>query len=216
MPPVLTEKKFVQRLMKAYHPGEIASNEGYTGDSEHDSLKCAAVLIPLIWWQDQWHLVFTRRTDTVEHHKGQVSFPGGGCEVNESTPEATALREAFEEIGLFLQDVRLLGRLNDIITITRYRITPVVGIMPWPYSLQLEPAEVSRVFTIPLLWLSNPENWDEHPFRVPGISRNSQVITYHSYAGETLWGASARITQNFLTAVGLKKPDLRSSAWRRS
>jgi 8-oxo-dGTP pyrophosphatase MutT (NUDIX family) len=200
----LTREWFSQHLQQAYRPGLIASNEGFDGDPDRAPMKCAAVLIPLIRWQEQWHLVFTRRTDTVEHHKGQVSFPGGGCDSHESDPATTALREAHEEIGLLPGDVHLLGRLNDIVTITKYRVTPVVGIMPWPYPIRLEPAEVSRVFTIPLLWLSQPGNWDERPFDVPGFSRKTPVITYHLYDGEILWGASARITHNFLTAVGLK------------
>jgi 8-oxo-dGTP pyrophosphatase MutT (NUDIX family) len=102
----------------------------------------------LVWWNDEWQLVFTRRTETVEHHKGQVSFPGGGCEMGESTPEATALREAKEEIGLAPEDVRLLGRMNDIITITGYRVTPIVGVIPWPYQFHPEPAEVGRVIAL--------------------------------------------------------------------
>ncbi len=70
------------------------------------------------------------------------------------------MREAWEEIGLEPEDVRLLGRMNDYITITRYRVTPVVGVMPWPYPLRPEPAEVERIFTIPLAWLAEPRQLD--------------------------------------------------------
>ena len=197
----LTEEHFARHLNKTYQPGLIASMDGYAGMYENIALKCAAVLIPLVWWKDEWQLVFTRRTDTVEHHKGQVSFPGGGCELDEATPEATALREAEEEIGLAPKDVRLLGRMNDIITITRYRVTPVVGVMPWPYPLRLEPAEVGRAFTIPLPWLAERDHWDEQPIAPPGESRPFPVLKYHPYDGEILWGATARITQSFLKTV---------------
>ncbi len=201
--PALTESFIADRLRVAYTPGVVAAADGYVDMYAGLPLKCAAVLIPLVWWQEEWHLVFTRRTDTVEHHKGQVSFPGGGCDDGESTPEETALREAKEEIGLAKTDVRLLGCLNDFVTITRYRVTPVVGVMPWPYPLQPAPAEVGRVFTIPLLWLAERSHWSETPFTPGGDSRPFPVVTYQLYDGEVLWGASARMTLNFLGVLGL-------------
>ena len=199
----LTEEFIAEKLRTAYRAGMISSEGGFTGVNDGVNLKCAAVLIPLAWWQDEWQIVLTRRTDTVEHHKGQVSFPGGGCEVNETSPADTAMREAGEEIGLKPADIRILGRMNAVITITHYRITPVVGIMPWPYPVRLEPAEVVRVFTIPLLWLAKHQNWEERPFALDGAALSFPVVTYHKYDGEILWGASARITLNFLGVLGL-------------
>jgi len=204
-PTDLTEATITERLRRAYQPGVIASTDGYAEMYENVRLKCAAVLIPLAWWKDEWHLVFTRRTEGVEHHKGQVSFPGGGCDLDETTPEETALREAREEIGLKPEDVRLLGRLNDVMTITGYRVTLVVGVMPWPYEVRLEPAEVGRVFTIPLLWLAEQKNWEEQPITPDGTPPPFPVVKYHEYDGETLWGASARMTLNFLSVLGLIK-----------
>jgi 8-oxo-dGTP pyrophosphatase MutT (NUDIX family) len=158
-----------------------------------------------------WHLIFTRRTDTVESHKGQVSFPGGGCEDKETHAEQTALREAQEEIGLNPRDVRILGRLNDVATITYFRVTPVIGIIPWPYEFQLSRDEVSRVFSIPLNWMAQPSNWDEFNFSPEGMQRNFPMITYQPYDGEVLWGASARITQNFLEVLGLIQEKAKSA-----
>ncbi|MGD0751742.1 MAG: CoA pyrophosphatase [Anaerolineales bacterium] len=197
----LTEYQISGQLKKYYQSGVIASMDGYSELYEHVTLKCAAVLVPLAWWKNEWQLVFTRRTETVEHHKGQVSFPGGGCEMDEATPEATALREANEEIGLAPEDVRLLGRMNDIITITKYRVTPIVGVIPWPYQFRPEPGEVGRIFTIPFLWLADSSNWDEQPTTPPGGIRSFPVIRYHPYDGEILWGASARIILNLLRTV---------------
>jgi 8-oxo-dGTP pyrophosphatase MutT (NUDIX family) len=204
LPPALTEAFVAERLKAAYRPGLIASTDGYAEMYEGMQLKRAAVLLPLCWWQDGWQLVFTRRTDSVEHHKGQVSFPGGGSDEADPTAEATALREANEEIGLHPDDVRLLGRLNDVVTITGYRVAPVAGVMPWPYPLQPAAAEVRRVFTIPLLWLADRGNWDERPFLPDGTPRPFPIITYHAYDGEILWGASARIVWNFLKVLGLQ------------
>jgi 8-oxo-dGTP pyrophosphatase MutT (NUDIX family) len=202
----LTEDQISRQLKIHYQSGVVASMDGYAESYEHVTLKCAAVLVPLAGWNDEWQLVFTRRTDTVEHHKGQVSFPGGGCELDDATPEATALREASEEIGLAPADVRLLGRMNDIITITQYRVTPIVGVIPWPYQFRPEPAEVERIFTIPFPWLADSSNWDEQPITPPGSIRPFPVIRYHPYDGEILWGASARITLNLLrTVMGKEK-----------
>lgn len=199
----LTEAFVTKCLQRAYRTGVIASTDGYAEMYEGVPLKCAAVLIPLVRWEGEWQLVFTRRAETVEHHKGQVSFPGGACDGGEATPEETALREAREEIGLEPDDARLLGRLNDVVTITRYRVTPVVAVMPWPYRLRLAPDEVGRAFTIPLTWLAERRNRDEQQVWPDGTPRPSPLIVYQPFDGEVLWGASARITLNFLSVLGL-------------
>lgn len=198
-----SEEFIADKLRLAYRPASIASIDGNARQYDGTGFRCAAVLIPLAWWQDEWQLVLTRRTDTVEHHKGQVSFPGGGCEVNETSAEITAVREAGEEIGLKAGDIRILGRMNDMLTITHYRIAPVVGVVPWPYPVRLEPAEVARVFTIPLLWLANPKNWEEKIFMRGEVMTPVPVITYKKYDEETLWGVSAQITVSFLGVLGL-------------
>ena len=131
-------------------------------------------------------------------HKGQVSFPGGACDEGETTPEQTALREADEEIGLNPNDVTVLGRLSDMITVSYYQVTPVVGIVKWPTVFQVGEAEVARVFTIPLGWLANPSNrWQ---FERSDSKRG--LIAYHPYDGELLWGATARMTVDFLNTLG--------------
>ncbi|HEY3473913.1 MAG TPA: CoA pyrophosphatase [Anaerolineales bacterium] len=199
MPVTLTEHEISQRLQEA-----IKDDPSSDGFSEVDlnaevSLKCAAVLIPLVWYDDEWHLLFTRRTDTVESHKGQVSFPGGACDEGETTPEQTALREAEEEIGILPNEVRLLGRLSNLITITYFRVTPVIGVVKWPAVFRVGAHEVARIFTMPLAWLANPTNrWQ---FEIPGTDRS--LIAYHPYDGELLWGATARMTVDFLKVLGL-------------
>jgi len=176
-----------------------SSSDGYAEIDLTDEtrLKCAAVLIPLLQQNDEWHLLFTRRTDKVESHKGQVSFPGGACDEGETTPEETALREAYEEIGINPHQVHVLGKIMNMITITSFRVTPVVGIIEWPTVLHLGKDEVERVFTIPLNWLAERNNrWE---FSMPG--RNRSLIVYHPYDGELLWGATARMTVDFLKVL---------------
>ena len=162
-------------------------------------LKCAAVLVPLVFFQNEWHVLYTRRTDRVESHKGQVSFPGGACDEGETTPEETALREADEEIGLNPKDVKVIGKLSRMVTISKFKVTPVVGIIPFPYAFKTSGAEVARVFTMPLLWLANRNNYWE--FSMPGSERT--LLAYHPYDGELLWGATARMTVNFLSLLDL-------------
>ncbi|MFN8412712.1 MAG: CoA pyrophosphatase [Anaerolineales bacterium] len=164
-------------------------------------LRNAAVLVPLTYFQDEWHLLFTRRTDRVESHKGQVSFPGGASDEGETTAEQTALREADEEIGMNPSDVQILGTLNKLITISSFRVTPVVGVIPWPYAYKVSGAEVARIFTIPLLWLANRNNYWEFSMR----DSERSLIAYHPYDGELLWGATARMTVNFLRILELLK-----------
>jgi len=197
----LTEEYISQRLSEAIQAAG-PSSDGYAEiDLTDDSRpKCAAVLVPLVWQDDEWHILFTRRTDRVESHKGQVSFPGGACDEGETTPEQTALREVEEEIGIQPDDVKILGRLANLITISYYRVTPVVGVVRWPIVFRVGEHEVARVFTIPLGWLANASNrWQ---FQVTGTKRS--VIAYHPYDGELLWGATARMTVDFLNVLRLQ------------
>jgi 8-oxo-dGTP pyrophosphatase MutT (NUDIX family) len=199
MPITLTEEYISQRLQAALKGDPSSDGFSEIQLTEETTLKCAAVLIPLVWQAEEWHVLFTRRTDRVESHKGQVSFPGGACDEGERTAEETALREAEEEIGIPPREVRVLGRLSNLITITYFRVTPVVGVIRWPAVFRVGEHEVARIFTIPLAWLANPSNrWE---FEVPGTGRS--LIAYHPYDGELLWGATARMTVDFLNVIGL-------------
>jgi 8-oxo-dGTP pyrophosphatase MutT (NUDIX family) len=194
----LTEEFISRRLQEALETA--GSSDGYAEIdlADESQLKCAAVLVPLVWQSEEWNILFTRRTDRVESHKGQVSFPGGACDEGETTPEETALREAEEEIGINPNHVRVLGRLANLITISFYRVTPVVGVVKWPNVFRVGEHEVARVFTIPLEWLANASHrWQ---FEIPGTKRS--VIAYHPYDGELLWGATARMTVDFLNVLG--------------
>jgi len=196
----LTEA-FIAEHLRRIEPDP--STDGYAEiDLTPDArLTCAAVLVPLVYHDEAWHLLYTRRAERMLTHQGQVSFPGGACDEGESTPEQTALREAHEEVGVLPDDVRVLGRLTTMVTITSYRITPVVGVIPWPYVFRVQNTEVARVFTIPLLWLADARNrWE---FTMPGRGGHS-LIAYHPFDGELLWGATARMTVDFLQALGLK------------
>jgi len=199
MPITLPEDYISQCLQAAVRDNPSSDGFSEVDLNEETRLKCAAVLVPLVWHNDEWNLLYTRRTDTVESHKGQVSFPGGACDEGETTPEQTALREAEEEIGLNPEEVKVLGRLPNLITITYFRVTPVIGVVKWPTVFRVGEHEVARIFTIPLGWLANPSNrWQ---FEMQGRARS--LIAYHPYDGELLWGATARMTIDFLNVLGL-------------
>lgn len=164
----------------------------------------AAVLMPLYQQDGDWKLLFTRRTDSVDVHAGQVSFPGGQIEASDETAVSAALREAQEEIGLDPADVETLGQLNPLFTVTQFLVKPVVGVIPWPYPLTLNSTEVARTFGVPIDWLSDPNNLDVQE-RQPQISgRKVQVYYFKEFEGETIWGVTARITVNFLQLLNAK------------
>ena len=193
----LTEEYITEKLQSAMQTATDSDGYAEIAVNPETRLKCAAVLLPLTQVNGEWHLLFTRRTEKVQSHKGQVSFPGGACDEGETTPEQTALREAEEEVGLRPADVKVLGRLSQLITVTSFRVSPIVGVIPWPYTFKVAGIEVARVFTIPLLWLSDRNNYWEFPF---GGSDRS-LIAYHPYDGELLWGATARMTVTFLKTI---------------
>lgn len=167
------------------------------GAHRYTALRAASVLIPLLRCENAWHVLYTRRTETLTSHKGQVSFPGGAADPEDPSPEMTALREAYEEIGLLAADAALLGTLGRRPTISQFLVTPVVSVIPWPYPFRLSSDEVSRVFTMPLTWLADPSHREERPHNVPG-GYYEKVIYYEPYDGEILWGATARITVDLI------------------
>jgi 8-oxo-dGTP pyrophosphatase MutT (NUDIX family) len=165
-------------------------------------LRAASVLIPLVWIGNEWHVLFIKRTNTVSDHKDQVAFPGGVREVQDSTPEDTALREMFEEIGVLPKNVRILGKFPHPIELTNYQVYPIVGTFDWPYSFHLSPEEVSCIFTIPLAWLSAEENREMRIMNRAG--KDYPVIFYKPFKDQILWGASARMVVNLIEALNEK------------
>jgi 8-oxo-dGTP pyrophosphatase MutT (NUDIX family) len=168
-----------------------------------EGFRDSAVLVPLLEVGGEWHLLFTKRSEDLEHHRGQVSFPGGATEEGES-PEDAALRETFEEISIGPGHIHLVQRLDEIWTPSGFIITPVVGFLHSTEHLQASAAEVSRVFTVPLSFFCLPDSAEIREVHVNGFTR--QVYFYH-YDGETIWGATAFILRNLLQVLGLLPPD---------
>lgn len=156
----------------------------------------SAVLVPIYCKQGQYYLLFTKRTDTVKDHKGQISFPGGAYEKKDETLLDTALRESAEEIGLAAEAVELLGELDDFLTIgSGYVISPFVAAIPWPYRFKIDPKEVEKIIEVPISALL-----DNNYFNQETVTIDDQLVTTYSYEyrGNIIWGATARILNQFL------------------
>jgi 8-oxo-dGTP pyrophosphatase MutT (NUDIX family) len=164
---------------------------------ERDGLRPAAVLVPFVWEEDQWKLLFIHRANTGEFHKGEVAFPGGKKEIEDKDLVETALRETTEELGIRSQDIEILGFMRSVPTVSNYLVTPIVGIMVWPQELLIETSEVERAFLIPVSWLSDTRNWAARIFLAKD-GREHNSIFYNEFDNEVLWGMTARITQNLL------------------
>ena len=168
---------------------------------KHPTLgRASAVLVPLFERDGRTHVVLTKRTEGLSSHAGQVSFPGGKPDPADADLRITALREAHEEIGLARDHVETIGELDDCPTfVTRYVITPIVGIIPDPYVFTPNEDEIATLFDVPL-----------EAFLQPGVLRTQLKFRddqrYHLYfysvAGHTVWGATARILTQLLQLGG--------------
>jgi 8-oxo-dGTP pyrophosphatase MutT (NUDIX family) len=163
----------------------------------------AAVLMPLFQDETGYKVLFTKRSNKVEHHKGQISFPGGAVEEEDRSLEDTALRETFEEIGLLKDDIHVLGQLDDTSTVVSdFIVHPFVGQIPYPYDFTINPKEVDRIITVPFeVFL-----FDHPPYKRDRAAIEDYVYegTSYYYDGDIIWGATARIMENFIKIVGDK------------
>jgi len=156
----------------------------------------ASVLVPVLLHDEEPLLLFTRRTDRVETHKGQISFPGGVMDTVDADVVATALRETHEELGIEPAFVEPLGLLDDLATPTGFRITPVVGILRNLPLYVPNTEEVEEVFEAPVSALLNPGICSSEILVLGGVTR--QVWSY-AYGRHRIWGATAFILRNLLS-----------------
>ena len=156
-------------------------------------LKPAAVLVPIIAHDSGLTLLFTRRATHLKNHSGQVSFPGGRAAPADASAEATALREAEEEIGLAPERVELLGRLPEYCTRSGFCITPVVGAVAPPLTLRPDANEVEEIFEVPLSFLLDTRNHQRQSREWQGELRWFYAMPYQ---GHYIWGATAAMLVN--------------------
>lgn len=176
--------------------GEIAE-----ADVPATALTPAAVLVPIVVRASGMTILLTQRTAHLRDHAGQVSFPGGRCEPQDATPEATALREAHEEVGIDAAQVEILGRLPEYLTSTGFRVMPVVGLVTPPLNLRLDDFEVAEVFEPPLEFLLDAGNHRREKLEYRGALREYWAMPWQGYY---IWGATAGMLvslQRFLSGT---------------
>jgi len=173
--------------------------------------KSAAVLLPLLRHGDELHLVYTRRSDHLASHRGQVAFPGGRFDRRDPHLLAAALREAYEEIGLEPQSVEVLGSFKSYRThSTNILVTPFVGVVRGAPALRADPKEVAEIFEVPLPALRDKHFRGYHDWRDNGYATRRPAIIY---GGQTIWGLTYSLTLAFLglSMVEVAQRESRSS-----
>lgn len=180
----------IRERVSAYTPTPIPDN----------GLPRAAVLIPLYTKNGLLHVLLTRRTELVEHHKGQISFPGGALDEGDPGLDACALRETHEEIGVDPQDVTLFGPLDDMVTVSNFVVTPYVGALTRaaPYPFRPNAHEVAEILEVPVPHLLDDRNVIAEVRRIQG-----RDVLVHSFrfGDHIIWGATARMLKQFLDLI---------------
>lgn len=168
--------------------------------------KPAGVLLLVRPIANEPHLLFMRRSEKVHTHKGQISFPGGGFKPSDGTLEQTALRETEEEIGVTINRMRVLGALPAIDTVvSNFLVYPFVAVLNEPAEvLEFVPDdfEVAELLELPLAALLDPRNMREETWVMRG---RPQAVNFYNYKNLVIWGATARILDNFLAEIRADK-----------
>ena len=192
-PEMLTPEQLKQRFKEApiWTP-EIQMEESFFKGL---SFRPASVLIPLVLRDGGLTVLLTQRATGLNHHAGQISFPGGRFEISDVSTVETALRETEEEIGLGRHHIDVLGNLPEYKTGTGYLVTPVVSLVHPPFDLITDPAEVAAAFEVPLAYLMNGQHHQRRVFQMPDGSgqRSFYAMPYQQHF---IWGATAGMLRN--------------------
>ena len=181
-------KTEVKEIVSAYLPRRVANG----------NFRQAAVLVPFVEEPSGLQVILTRRTDSVEHHKGQVSFPGGARDAEDPDLLFTALREAHEEVGIVPEQVSIWGELDQIVTVTSFEVTPFVGRVRGVRDFVINEAEVERLIQVPLGYILDESNFRVRMTEWDGVALPSPVFDWD---GERVWGATARIMMNLVELI---------------
>ena len=165
---------------------------------ERLELRPAAVLLPLLRREGDWHVLFTRRSQRVTAHKGQISFPGGRVDDTDESEEYAARRETYEEIGVPHESIEILGKLPDSLSIAGFRMAPYVGMLPSSLSFVPNEYEIEEIFDVPIRALLEPGVLRKTMRVHVGERHIHHVFSFDWREGYEIWGATARILKTFL------------------
>ena len=166
-----------------------------------DGAPRAAVIVPLYTHRDELHVVFTKRSHLVQHHRGEISFPGGAMEPDDADLVATALREANEEIGIEADHLQVIGQLDDMVTVSSFHVSVYVSELDAtfsPYPWRPQETEVAEVIEVPLDHLLDEANLIEVPRQRDG---ELVILEGFKFGEHVIWGATGRMLRNFLDVV---------------
>ncbi len=223
-PGALTPEELARRLAAAGPPGRRRAPRGFaevaggtlgfapaTGGrrGDHDlnpefgapagKLVPAAVLVPVVTHDHGLTVLLTRRSDHLNDHAGQISFPGGRIDAADPGPRAAALRETAEEVGLGRERIELLGELDTYVTRTGFEVTPLVGLVRPPFEVRPDPFEVAEIFEVPLAFFLAPGSRRVESRVYKGQRRHFFVYPYRHYY---IWGATAGMLSNLVEILG--------------
>lgn len=198
---IVTKHAQIEKLRRALHKGDPDGRPPYDPVQ-----RAAAVLIPIVHREDDLHLVFIRRSDAVESHRGQVAFPGGRVDPTDATLLHTALREAHEEVGIEPHLVDVLGGFPTMSTVSSgMQVAPFVGVLRQRVDYRIQEVEVAEVFEVPMRALADKAYRGVYEWRREK-GRPSSNFPAIFYAGQTIWGLTLRITENLLDLMGIPPP----------
>jgi len=188
LPPSAQKQWLVQRLARPAPRDALGLSDGFRLPGRGGDATPAAVLVPVVNRPEGLTLLLTQRSADLPDHPGQISFPGGRVEADDATLAHAALRETAEEVGLAAERIDILGQLANYETVTGYVVTPVVGWVEPPFTLNADPVEVADVFEVPLAFVLDPAN-QQRQFRMQGdLRRDFWAIPWRD---RYIWGATA-------------------------
>ena len=158
----------------------------------------AAVLVPLFLKNGAYHILFTKRSENMTHHRGEISFPGGVYQPEDIDTLRTALRETWEETGILPEDVEILGVLDDFLSIHNYLVTPYVGMVAARHTLRINPDEIDRIVEVPLDFLRGSDIFMIEEFDWQGRIYPRHFLTYE---GDKIQGLTAAVLKQFLEII---------------
>ncbi len=193
----------IRRLLSEHGAKEI----------DDPTLAPAGVMILIYPKDGEYCVLLNKRSEKVEHHKGEISFPGGGRDPEDDSLQATAIRETHEEMGILPEDVELIGRIDDMATRSRFLMRPYVGTIPYPYDFHPFEAEVAEVLEVPLSTLMDESNFREEVRIVDG---ELSISPAYAYDGHVVFGATARVLSQFLGLLQAAPDPLKEALWKTS